>query len=248
LFIGRSNFLSSSYYSMSNILRSKSNEFRYFNETKYIPYVKKLDNNPTIVEKIQDFYFEKDLKESYQIYNGNYVKSKFIAEKKIKFTYGFKYIEGGDQYSDFIYYDHYKGFKRLNIQLHGNFIDSEEGGYGVVAVGGHSYSHIKVIDIAKDAAKYEDFDCIRMLTCHSADGGVNSIISNVSRALQKPVKGYVGEVDRYNPVRLSMVNGGSGAINGRLGRSNIVHRYFDTPGLDLYVRKGKTVMAGFEYF
>lgn len=87
-----------------------------------------------------------------------------------------------------------------------------------------------------------------MFTCNSAEGGENSLISNVSRALKKLVKGYVGSVVSFNSKREAVIRRDSDAINRGLGRSNLVHRFFDAPELDLYVREGKTVMAGFEYF
>jgi len=254
LMLGYNIFIQNSYYHMSNILRSKSKEFYQSKGVGYKKYSRNNLNdqefykNPTMVEKIQDFYFEKDLENDLYLYNGGYYRSNRIKNIKHKYKYGFRYIEGGDRRGDLIYYDYYKGFRRLNIQLHGGFIENEGGGYGFVNVGRGTFNYLKVIDIANDAAKREDFDCLRMFTCHSAEGGENSLISNVSRALKKPVKGYVGSVVSFNPKREDVIRRDSDAINRGLGRSNLVHRFFDAPELDLYVREGKTVMAGFEYF
>lgn len=247
------NYLPTSYSSLSKELRNKSSEFRYFRGMRYRSYVRdvgrdlKYGNGPIIVEKNQDFYFKNELKEEYRIFEGNSYTLN-IKNRHQKRKYGFDYIVGGDEYHDYIYYDDYKGFRRLNIGLHGG-ISTEIGNESpFVSIGDYSYNHKKIIDIANRAAMDLDFDCLRLLICHSAEGGANSLISKVSHTLKKPVKGYIGSVISSAPTREVVKSGDHDAINEVLGRSTIAEYVFDVNGVARYARPGKTVMAGFEYF
>lgn len=95
------------------------------------------------------------------------------------------------QHFGFYYFDAYKGGSRLNIWGHG--FESGDGTYKII----HDYIaqspeilKMNVIDtISPD--KYEH---IRLLMCHSADGGVNSFASRLSELTGRKVKGYEGPI------------------------------------------------------
>lgn len=247
------NSLTTNYSLLSRELRFKSNDYRCSPGMRYSSYAEvnnyrfQINKNPSIVEKPQITYSDNNLSMFFTKYNGVTSNHMHII-KEYKYKHSFQYIDGGDYRGDLIYYDEYKGFKRINIQMHGSLMRSGGEGGGLISLGGNKYNYKKVVQIAKNAAENEDFDCVRLLICHSADGGVNSIISNVSRVLQKPVKGYAGIVVHSIPSHQDVSSDNRDAINRSLGRSTIVKRLPSEDGVVRYVRPGKTVMAGFEYF
>lgn len=181
--------------------------------------------------------------------NGN--KSKAVRKKyynRYKYKYGLEYIEGGDKNDDYIYYDFYKGKRRLNISLHGNVINSHTGKMGVVFVNGEQFDFRKIIEISNRALEKNSFHSIRLLTCHSAEGGSGSLIYNVSKALQIPVKGYIGEVTGYIPFRQAVEAGNSHQIYVAAGRTPHVTAFTDHDGYERYARSGQSVIAGLEFF
>ena len=90
------------------------------------------------------------------------------------------------------------GSVRLTIQAHG--------GPGYVAPTNSKLLGAKGIFKLVNEAGYEDYASIRLLSCHSADGGTTSLAQRLSNITNLPVKGYVGPVhDRYGPKRL--ING-----------------------------------------
>ena len=79
--------------------------------------------------------------------------------------------------------------KRLTIAAHGNG----------VTVG--KYRPNQLADAVKN--KYPNFDAdfedVRLISCHGADGGVNAYGQQLANELKKPVKAYKGILSSYSP-------------------------------------------------
>ncbi|MFW0765822.1 RHS repeat-associated core domain-containing protein [Trabulsiella odontotermitis] len=96
---------------------------------------------------------------------------------------------------NFIQYfeDTYKNGRRLNIDAHGRFDKSY--GSGLIKRGD---IHIDPLDLVRllenNGVNIEEYQAIRLVVCHSGDGGVDSFAAELSRLTNKTVKGYKGIV------------------------------------------------------
>lgn len=132
--------------------------------------------------------------------------------------------------------------------MHGGVLNHGADLEPYVVVDGQIRDYQAVVDIANEAAKVRHFDCLRLLTCHSGEGGDQSIISNVSVALRKPVKGYIGGVYALAPQRSDLETANASKLSRALGRALPLDEYFDEQGRRRYCHVGQDVMAGIEFF
>ena len=87
------------------------------------------------------------------------------------------------------------GTSRLTIHAHG--------GAGYIAAKNSILHGANSIAKLLDEAGYKGYSSIRLLSCHSADGGATSLGQKLSNITGLPVKGYIGPVhDFYGPKRL----------------------------------------------
>lgn len=209
-------------------------------------FIRRERNNPSMIARSNYFSAEENVIKFRTLDSGDILLSKsYIENKSDKF--GFNYIGEGNKDDEYLYYDNYKGFVRLNISLKGGVVLRNSKKQGVVFLDGSQYDYRKIVEISKGAAKNREFDCIRLLIGHSAEGGKRSLIYNISRKLKMPVKGYIGGIFVYVPPIHDMEY----EINQEpmyLGRAPLVQRFIDSSHDYSFSRPGKTVMAGMEYF
>ena len=97
----------------------------------------------------------------------------------------------------FTFIDHYKGKNRLNIKVHG-----EPGAPGETSKVVFSDRKLTPEDLHHEILKrnydLDKFENLRILACHSAEGGENSFAGRFSQLTKKPVKGYKGVVIANN--------------------------------------------------
>ena len=87
----------------------------------------------------------------------------------------------------------FKGGKRLTFNVHGTVPPGEESARMVV--GGRLIGPGEAVDLAKSLGyDVNNYDYIRLLMCHSADGGSASFAQTLSNITRKPVKGFIGKV------------------------------------------------------
>lgn len=85
------------------------------------------------------------------------------------------------------------GGSRLTIHAHGS--NQLENGYHPVISGNRLLTPHELNQAAQKAGiNYGDYRDIRLLICHSADGGTNSFASQFSSLTGKPVKGFLSDV------------------------------------------------------
>ncbi len=209
------------------------------------------DHIPTMFAKPRKYYTFDEL-ESFRRANllRNHGDPKVI--RRHIFTENRPYMAKWNLYdkdlASYTFYDKYKGFDRFNIVCHGVVRNYGDGMTGQVLVEGALHGPEMVVRIAEQAAREKDFRCMNLLICNSGEGGSRSLISNVSRMMRKPVKGYRGGVRTYTPsdARYDPIASFDFAARRRLGRGYAVDPLAENPSL--FARSGETVMAGFEYF
>lgn len=153
------------------------------------------------------------------------------------------------------FYDVYKGYTRFNIRLHGGVSEAAFGDTGGRVYMEHRWVGAdEVATVVRNAREKMHFDCIRMLSCNSADGGHYSLISKLSSELRMPVKGYHGAIqttDADFADQLVKYHGFETGMNlfknfDRLGRSSAFNE--TSPSRQIFSRMGRTMMAGTEFF
>ena len=86
-----------------------------------------------------------------------------------------------------------EGQRRLNISAHGGH--SEGADAWKMVVDGKVFSAEQIHTALKyKGYDFESYDRIRLIFCHSADGGQNSFAAEFSKLTQKPVIGFKGKV------------------------------------------------------
>lgn len=170
-------------------------------------------------------------------------------------VYDLSFYGKGDDTDAIVFYDEYKGRKRINIFAHGYKNEKyfgDEGGRLIIS--NKYFDGNNLASMSKVLYNKSPFDSIRIIGCYSGDGGEDSLISKLSAALRMPVKGYEGKVEGPNLDAISRYrkNNGTEATrqllvdNQVLERSKRVNEVIRGSGL--YAREGKTVMAGMEFF
>jgi len=182
--------------------------------------------------------------------------NKLNIMKKNKLFYNVSIYGKNDNVDTVVFYDEYKGRRRLNIDAHGALDENyfrDKGGRMVVE--GEYYDGDDLALIVRGLGRSAPFDCVRLLTCRSGEGGDDSLISKLSSALKVPVKGYEGKVLGYynmDDVSRYKKNYGTEATQRMLvkdqllGRNSLVNEV--SKGSVRYERHAKTVMAGMEFF
>lgn len=90
--------------------------------------------------------------------------------------------------------DTYKNGRRLNIAGHGEYNASY--GSAFMCRGDIEIDPLDLIrELRKHRINIREYDSIRLIMCHSADGGVDSFAAELSRRTKKIVKGFHGYVD-----------------------------------------------------
>lgn len=205
--------------------------------------------NPTLTMKHENIYKENELE-----YNPRGASYFFTINKRQfnKDISNISFIGNSKKIDSYMYYDSYKGRRRLNIEAHGALNKEyfgDEGGR--IVMGGHYLDSEDIIDFLKDKP---DFDSLRLITCYSGDGGDASLISRLSSSLKKPVKGYSGQVFGQDLDEIDGLVKKVGVTKARetvisdhmLGRGAGVNEV--CTGSRRYVRSGRAVMAGIEFF
>ncbi|UII69004.1 hypothetical protein LVW35_14985 [Pseudomonas sp. HN11] len=98
-----------------------------------------------------------------------------------------------------VFYDVYKGTDRLNIVAHGKPYVSNNKIFARnnadIIIGGKSYSASELVALLKSkGVDPQKFDNVRLLICHSAEGGSKSFGSQMQKVIKKPVKAFEGPV------------------------------------------------------
>jgi len=97
----------------------------------------------------------------------------------------------------FTFIDNYKGNRRLNIKAHGEpGISSKPS--KIVFKDRHLTAEELHTELLQQEYEFVKYKNIRILACHSADGGRNSFAAEFSNLTGKPVKGYKGIVVANN--------------------------------------------------
>jgi len=178
-----------------------------------------------------------------------------VIHSKNKKVYNIFFYGKDDDVDTIVYYDEYKGRVRLNIDAHGTVDEKRFGDKGGrIIIEGRYYDGDDIAKVAQAFSENTPFDCIRLITCHSGEGGDSSLISKLSSALKLPVKGYEGTVDGYDLEGVGRYRKDYGTEvtkqmlieNQWLGRAPLVNEV--RKGSGRYTRDGKTVMAGMEFF
>lgn len=98
--------------------------------------------------------------------------------------------------------DVYKGRKRLNIVAHGtrrDWVDKLLRNGSEVVIDGKAYNANQMVDLLKNkGVDPADFDNVRLLICHSAEGKGHSFASQFQKAINRPVKAFEGTVAIHN--------------------------------------------------
>lgn len=99
----------------------------------------------------------------------------------------------------FMFADEINGQKRLNITGH----STEPQGIrqGLFSLNGQSYTagDFQKYYLKKYEINYQNYDCIRMISCNSANGGFSSFSADLSSIMKKPVTGFVNKMYRRVP-------------------------------------------------
>lgn len=204
---------------------------------------------PTLARKNESIFRESEVSR-----HSNGFSDGEIKNRKLKSIYNYSFY-GTNDIDTVVYYDLYKERPRLNIEAHGT-VDYELFGDEKprIIIGQEYLDGRQLADFAQHLRSHSDFDSIRLLTCHSAEGGDGSLISEVSAALKVPVKGYEGRVvfHGFSGIKEYAEKVGTDeAIRWRI----ITHSFGRGPdvnevvkGSGLYMRPGNTMMAGLEFF
>ena len=87
--------------------------------------------------------------------------------------------------------DFYKGKPRIIFEVHGTNSEPAR-----AAVGGRELTADEFLAYVKSKGiNVEDYANIKLMMCHSADGGTSSFAQRLALKTRRPVKGYEGEVD-----------------------------------------------------
>ncbi|ECE0486497.1 RHS repeat-associated core domain-containing protein [Salmonella enterica subsp. enterica] len=91
--------------------------------------------------------------------------------------------------------DTYKGGRRLNIVSHGAFLDGTSYLY-TKGRGGEQFIHAEEIaGVLSSRYSLDDYNSLRVLACHSAEGGENAFGAVLHRLTGKEVKAFKGTLD-----------------------------------------------------
>ncbi|EBZ0493758.1 RHS repeat-associated core domain-containing protein [Salmonella enterica subsp. enterica serovar Infantis] len=91
--------------------------------------------------------------------------------------------------------DTYKGGRRLNIVSHGAYIDGTSYIF-TKGRGGRQFIHAEEIAaVLSSRYSLDEYNSLRVLACHSAEGGENSFGAILSRLTGKNVKAFNGTLD-----------------------------------------------------
>lgn len=127
------------------------------------------------------------------------------------------------------YVDTYKEQPRLNFVAHGTptprFKQSRipNGANSLDAEGLHTLTNKKGID-------FNDYKNIRLITCHSANGGTGSIAADLSKITGLPVKGYRGTVTAAGNLK-SIIDYNVNEVNRLSAPPNVPFRIFAPNGV-----------------
>ncbi|MBV6752496.1 hypothetical protein KV580_19425 [Pseudomonas chlororaphis] len=88
----------------------------------------------------------------------------------------------------------FKGGKRLTFNAHGAIPPGEES--ALMRVGENFIGPAEAIDLARNLGyDIKNYDYVRLIMCHSADGGNASFAQTLSTLTRKPVKAFIGKID-----------------------------------------------------
>jgi RHS repeat-associated protein len=104
-----------------------------------------------------------------------------------------------------IYDDIYKGKPRLNIDAHG--IDTPTFKSTRVSLNGELLDAKGLLSEVEKHVNPKEYSNVRLLICHSANGGTDSLAARISQLSNKPTKGFIGEVIVENELELLTTNG-----------------------------------------
>ncbi|USV98403.1 hypothetical protein KUA23_14990 [Pseudomonas pergaminensis] len=98
-----------------------------------------------------------------------------------------------------VFYDTYKGTDRLNIVAHGKPYVSNKKVFARnnadIIINDKPYSAEQLVALLKSkGVDPQKFDNVRLLICHSAEGGSRSFGSRMQKVIKKPVKAFEGTV------------------------------------------------------
>jgi hypothetical protein len=136
---------------------------------------------------------------------------------------GFKFIDSEVH----VFYDTYKGTERLNIVAHGKPYVSNGKRFSPnnaeININGKPYSAADLVTLLKSkGVDPKKFDNVRLLICHSAEGGSRSFGRQLQKVIKKPVKAFEG------PVTISY--GSTGITESR--KKLLAQFKKDNPGVD----------------
>ncbi|WP_455824731.1 hypothetical protein [Pseudomonas graminis] len=98
-----------------------------------------------------------------------------------------------------VFYDVYKKTDRLNIVAHGKPYVSNKKIFSRnnadIDIGGKAYSAEQLVALLKlKGVDPQKFDSVRLMVCHSAEGGSRSFGGQLQKVIKKPVKAFEGTV------------------------------------------------------
>lgn len=108
-----------------------------------------------------------------------------------------------------VFYDVYKGTDRLNIVAHGKPYVSNKKIFSRnnadIEISGKAYSAEQLVALLKSkGVDPQDFDSVRLMICHSAEGGSRSFGSRMQKVIKKPVKAFEGTVTtNFDPATIT---------------------------------------------
>lgn len=108
-----------------------------------------------------------------------------------------------------VFYDVYKGTDRLNIVAHGKPYVSNKKIFSRnnadIEISGKAYSAEQLVALLKlKGVDPQKFDSVRLMICHSAEGGSKSFGGQLQKAIKKPVKAFEGTVTtNFDPTTIT---------------------------------------------
>lgn len=207
--------------------------------------------NPTLLMKSERMYTEHEVYHRPTGRSSHRIRRSHARNKNISDINFFK-DPVNNEIDSIIYYDDYKGGRRINIQAHGFVNEGYFGDKGSRIIINGKY--MEANDIASFLTTKNHFNSIRLMSCRSGEGGYDSLASKLSSALKVPVKGYVGKVRGIRLERIDSMTKTIGVAqtkgalinNHLLGRGRGVNEV--CKGSGRYMRSGSAVMAGLEFF
>lgn len=205
---------------------------------------------PTIAKRKNQYFNINDV-----IYEKTSFRTHKILKNKKKNITNITFMGNNNQIDSVIFYDEYKGGRRINLTAHGslskNYYGEDVSG---VVIGGETLYGDELANMLQDFRDQSPFESVRLLSCQSGEGGRNSLISKVSGALKVPVKGYEGTILGFNEDYMSTLANQYGTEKAKdilkeekmFGRSLGVNEV--VKGSGRYMRQGNTMMAGMEFF